>query len=146
MRISLGKVSSILSKVRIQAKEDIKTWLDDRLPYEYAKSLTLIEKLAKRAQEISNSSEDERIVLASLSLIRELDQSKRDLLSSSAIINHTVSWMEATRQKILQSQIDLKSEVAVVTARLDDEEGAAAGADEKQETKEAVKEENEEVF
>jgi hypothetical protein len=139
LKVSPATVNGDLQYMNAIAKAQIKSFIEDRIPLEYAKSLTLLDSIKKQAFDIAAKDSDARVRLQALSLIRDVDASIHNLLTGSHVINQTVAYIESTRLKILQSQADLKSDVAVVTARLDDAaaatEAKAATEDKATETK-----------
>ena len=87
LQVSLGKVSKILHKLNLQAKEEIKSWIDYRTPFEYQKSLMLLEYITKKAIEIV-SANSRSTTLAKLSVTFPMSR-KASYASGETPINLT---------------------------------------------------------
>ncbi|MDQ6864117.1 MAG: hypothetical protein M3044_09860 [Thermoproteota archaeon] len=106
MHVSLGKISSILSKINQDAKEEIKGWVDHVTPMEYKKSLLLIQYIIKKSGEIAEKSNDERCVLQALSVMEQTDQAKRSLLSDTHVINMAISRIEKNKIEEVKQRVE----------------------------------------
>ena len=62
------------------AKENIRSYIDEKIPWEYEKYLTALEGINKKALEISESTENRREKLQALSLAKECVTTKLDLI------------------------------------------------------------------
>ena len=72
-----GKITKILYKLNLQAKEEIKGWFDYRTPFEFQKSLMFLEYIIWKTIEISESIKDERVQLEPMGRIAHIDAQMR---------------------------------------------------------------------
>lgn len=117
MHLSLGKISGILSKVNQDAKQEIKGWVDHVTPMEYKKSLLLLEYITKKASEIAEKSNDERVQLQALSVMEQTDQAKRSLLSDTHVINMAISRIEKNKIEEVKQRVEEKLDEALADER-----------------------------
>jgi transposase len=71
LQVSLGTVNRDLSILRQQARENIKKYIDERLPEEYEKCLVGLNAITKEAWNTAPSTEDKREKIHALSLAKE---------------------------------------------------------------------------
>jgi transposase len=102
LQVSNGTVNSDLSNLRKAAKENIKSYIDEKIPWEYEKCLTALEAINKKAWEISESTENTREKLQALSLAKECVTTKLDLITNSTIIGEAVSFIERSKDRLKQ--------------------------------------------
>jgi hypothetical protein len=69
--------------LRHKAKENIKTYVDQRLPEEYEKCLVGMTAILREAWATSQQTEDKREKLQALSLAKECYSMKLDLLTNA---------------------------------------------------------------
>jgi hypothetical protein len=100
LQVSNGTVNSDLSNLRKAAKENIRSYIDEKIPWEYEKCLTALEGINKKAWEISESTENRREKLQALSLAKECLTTKLDLITNSTIIGEAVSFIERSKEKL----------------------------------------------
>jgi len=70
-----------ISILRQQAKENIRKYIDERLPEEYEKCLVGLNAITKEAWDTSQQTEDKREKIQALSLAKECYSMKLDLLT-----------------------------------------------------------------
>jgi transposase len=102
LQVSNGTVNSDLSHLRKAAKDNIRSYIDEKIPWEYEKCLTALEGISKKAWEISESTENIREKLQALSLAKECVTTKLDLITNSTIIGEAVSFVEKSKEKLKQ--------------------------------------------
>lgn len=102
LQVSNGTVNSDLSHLRKAAKENIRSYIDEKIPWEYEKCLTALEGINKKAWEISESTENTREKLQALSLAKECVTTKLDLITNSTIIGEAVSFIERSKERLKQ--------------------------------------------
>ena len=78
LQVSIGTVNRDLSILRHQAKENIKKYIDERLPEEYEKSLVGLNAILKEAWNTSQQTEDKREKIRHLT---ELPDISRDSMA-----------------------------------------------------------------
>ncbi len=102
LQVSNGTVNSDLSHLRRAAKENIRSYIDEKIPWEYEKCLTALEAINKKAWEISESTENRREKLQALCLAKECVTTKLDLITNSTIIGEAVSFIERSKDRLKQ--------------------------------------------
>ena len=102
LQVSNGTVNSDLSHLRKAAKENIRSYIDEKIPWEYEKCLTALEAINKKAWEISESTENRREKLQALCLAKECVTTKLDLITNSTIIDEAVSFIERSKERLKQ--------------------------------------------
>jgi Trp operon repressor len=80
LQVSIGTVNRDLSVLRQHAKENIKKYIDERLPEEYEKCLVGVTSILKEAWNTATTTEDKREKIQALSLAKECYSMKLDLL------------------------------------------------------------------
>jgi len=105
LQVSLGFISNILHEIHQQSKIEVRNWINDLMPTQLRQSLMLHDFILSQASAISENSRDERVRLQALSLLRETDQAKRDLLTDSSVINEAISYIEKRKMKQSASEM-----------------------------------------
>jgi hypothetical protein len=89
-----------IAYLRLQAKENIKKYIDERLPEEYEKCLVRLNAITKEAWNTAANTEDKREKIEALSLAKECYSMKLDLLTNATIVDectmHVDWWIECT--------------------------------------------------
>ena len=71
LQVSIGTVNRDLSILKQQAKDNIKKYIDERLPEEYEKCLVGLTAITKEAWNTAHNTEDKREKIHALSLAKE---------------------------------------------------------------------------
>ena len=71
LQVGLGTVNRDLSYLRNQAKDNVKKYIDERLPEEYKKCLVGLNSIVKEAWSTSQQTQDRREKIQALSLAKE---------------------------------------------------------------------------
>ena len=79
LQVGIGTVNRDLSYLRQQAKENIRRYIDERLPEEYEKCLVGLTVILREAWSTSQQAEDRREKIQALSLAKECYSMKLDL-------------------------------------------------------------------
>ena len=98
LQVSNGTVNRDLSVLRQQAKENIKRYIDERLPEEYEKCLVGLNAITKEAWNTSQSSEDKREKIQALSLVKECYSMKLDLLTNATVVDDAIRFVSQKSQ------------------------------------------------
>jgi hypothetical protein len=102
LHVSNGTVNSDLSHLRKATKQNIRSYIDEKILWEYEKCLTALEAINRKAWEISENTENRREKLQALSLAKECVTTKLDLITNSTIIGEAVSFVEKSKKKLKQ--------------------------------------------
>jgi hypothetical protein len=79
-----------LAYLRQQVKENIKRYIDERLPEEYEKYLVGLNAITREAWEIAQSTEDRRERIQALSLAKECYYMKLDILTNATVVDDAI--------------------------------------------------------
>ena len=91
--VSVGTVNRDLSILRQQAKENIKRYIDERLPEEYEKCLVGLNAITKEAWNTAQQTEDKREKIQALSLAKECYSMKLDLLTNATVVDDAIRFV-----------------------------------------------------
>ena len=80
LKISQSTINRDMSYLRQQAKENIKRYIDERLPEEYEKCLVGLNAITREAWNTAQNTEDKREKIQALSLAKECYSMKLDYL------------------------------------------------------------------
>ncbi|MFL6420718.1 MAG: hypothetical protein ACJ71P_15120 [Nitrososphaeraceae archaeon] len=86
LQVGLATVNRDISYLRQQAKENIKRYIDERLPEEYEKCLVGLNAITKEAWDTTHNPEYKREKIHALSLAKECYSMKLDLLTKGRLI------------------------------------------------------------
>jgi hypothetical protein len=93
LQVSVGTVNRDLSILRQQAKENIKKYIDERLPEEYEKCLVGLTAITKEAWNTAQNTEDKREKIQALSLAKECYSMKLDLLTNATVVDDAMRFV-----------------------------------------------------
>ena len=93
LQVSNGTVNRDLSILRQQAKENIKRYIDERLPEEYEKCLVGLNAITKEAWITAENTEDKREKIQALSLAKECYSMKLDLLTNATVVDDAIRFV-----------------------------------------------------
>ena len=80
--------------LRQQASENIREYIDKRLPEEYDKVLTGLTTILREAWTATHKTEDTKEKISALSLAKEVYSTKLDLLTNADVVSHAVKFIE----------------------------------------------------
>jgi predicted transcriptional regulator len=83
LQISQSTINRDITYLIQQAKENIKRYIDERLPEEYEKCLVGLNAITREAWNAANQTEDKREKIQALSLAKECYSMKLDLLTDA---------------------------------------------------------------
>jgi predicted transcriptional regulator len=106
LQISQPTINRDIAYLRQQAKENIKRYIDERLPEEYEKCLVGLTAITKEAWNTANQTEDKREKIQALSLAKECYSMKLDLLTNATIIDDAIRFVF---QKSIHKTVSLDS-------------------------------------
>jgi hypothetical protein len=79
--------------LRQQSKDNIRRYIDERLPEEYEKCLVGITSILKEAWNTSQTTEDARETIQALSLAKECYSMKLDLLTNATVVDDAIRFV-----------------------------------------------------
>jgi hypothetical protein len=110
-RISHGAIGNEQMFLRQKAKENIKTYVDQRLSEEYEKCLVGTNSILKEAWNTAANTEDKRENIQALSLAKECYSMKLDLLTNATVVDDAirfVSGKDKDKENLKSSSNDSK--------------------------------------
>jgi predicted transcriptional regulator len=93
IQISQPTVNRDLSYLRQHAKNNIKKYIDERLPEEYEKCLVGLTAILREAWITSQQTEDKREKIQALSLAKDCYSMKLDLLTNATVIDDAIRFV-----------------------------------------------------
>jgi hypothetical protein len=92
LQVGLATVNRDISYLRNEAKDNIKRYIDERLPEEYEKCLVGLNAITKEAWNTSQQTEDRREKMQALSLAKECYSMKLDLLTNATVVEDAIRF------------------------------------------------------
>ncbi len=102
LQLDKSIISRDIAHLRIQAKENIKNYINERLPEEYEKCLVGITSIMKEAWNTSEGTEDNREKIQALSLAKDCYSMKLDLLANATIVDDVIKFIETEKKNDIQ--------------------------------------------
>jgi hypothetical protein len=99
LQVGLATVNRDISYLRQQSKENIKKYVDERLPEEYEICLVGLTSITKEAWKIQQSTEDKREKIQALSLAKECYSMKLDLLTNATVVDDAIRFVSSNKSK-----------------------------------------------
>jgi hypothetical protein len=93
LQVDKSIVCRDLSVLRQQAKDNIKKYIDERLPEEYEKCLVGLTAITREAWNTAASTEDKREKIQALSLAKECYSMKLDLLTNATVVDDAIRFV-----------------------------------------------------
>jgi predicted transcriptional regulator len=93
LQISQPTINRDISFLRQQAKENIKRYVDERLPEEYEKCLVGLNAITKEAWNTAQQTEDKREKMQALSLAKDCYSMKLDLLTNATVVDDAIRFV-----------------------------------------------------
>jgi predicted transcriptional regulator len=104
LQVASGTVGYDQLFLRQKARENIKTYVDERLPEEYEKCLVGINSILKEAWTTAQSTEDKREKIQALSLAKECYSMRLDLLTNATVVDDAIRFVsQKSREKLKSS-------------------------------------------
>jgi predicted transcriptional regulator len=99
LQMSQPTINRDLSYLRQQAKENIKKYIDERLPEEYEKCLVGLNAITKEAWTTADNTEDRREKIQALSSAKECYSMKLDLLTNATVVDDAIRFVSSHRPR-----------------------------------------------
>jgi predicted transcriptional regulator len=99
LQISQPTINRDMTYLRQQAKENIKKYIDERLPEEYEKCLVGLNAITREACNAAHDTEDKREKIQALSLAKECYSMKLDLLTNATVVDDAISFVSSQKSK-----------------------------------------------
>jgi Trp operon repressor len=99
LQVGLATVNRDILHLRNQAKDNIKQYIDERLPEEYEKCLVGLNAITKEAWNTAQNTEDKREKIQALSLAKECYSMKLDLLTNATVVDDAIRFVLSQQQR-----------------------------------------------
>jgi hypothetical protein len=110
LQISQPTINRDTTFLRQQAKQNIKKYIDERLPEEYEKCLVGLNAITKETWNTANNTEDKREKIQALSLAKECYSMKLDLLTNAIVVDDAIRFVSDRTKEKLKSSISKSNE------------------------------------
>ena len=106
LQISQPTINRDITYLRQQARENIRKYIDERLPEEYEKCLVGLTAILREAWNTAQSTEDKREKIHALSLAKECYSMKLDLLTNATVVDDAIRFVSQKAIEKLKSSND----------------------------------------
>jgi hypothetical protein len=103
LHVSIGTVNRDLSILRHQAKDNIRRYIDERLPEEYEKCMVGLSAILKEAWTTSRETEDKRGKIQALSLAKDCYFMKLELLTNATVVDEAIRFVSQKANEKVES-------------------------------------------
>ena len=93
LQISQPTINRDMTYLRQQAKENIKKYIDERLPEEYEKCLVGLNAITREAWNTAHDPEYKKEKIQALSLAKECYSMKLDLLTNATVVDDAIRFV-----------------------------------------------------
>ena len=98
LQVSLATINSDIQFLRQQAKENIRRYIDEKLPFEYQKCMVGLDAILRKTWDIANSKENlGRDRLQAVSIGMQAYGMKIDLLTNATVVDRAVRFVDNHR-------------------------------------------------
>ena len=98
LQISQPTVNRDLQYLRQEAKENIRRYIDEKLPFEYQKCLVGLDAILRKTWDIANSMENlDKDRLQAISVGMQAYAMKIDLLTNATVVQKAIDFVERNR-------------------------------------------------
>jgi hypothetical protein len=98
LQISESTISRDLDYLRQQSKDNIRRYIDERLPEEYEKCLVGLTAILREAWTTSQHTEDRREKIQALSLAKDCYSMKLDLLTNATVVDDAIRFVSESEK------------------------------------------------
>jgi hypothetical protein len=97
LQVDKSIVCMDIAYLRQQSKDNIKKYIDERLPEEYEKCMIGLTSILKEAWTTSLQTEDKREKIQALSLAKECYSMKLDLLTNATVVDDAIRFVSSNK-------------------------------------------------
>ncbi|MFL6434120.1 MAG: hypothetical protein ACJ71O_10350 [Nitrososphaeraceae archaeon] len=99
LQISRPTITRDIQYLNECAKQNIKKYIDERLPEEYEKCLVGLTAITREAWNTAHNTEDKREKIQALSLAKECYSIKLDLLTNATVVDDAIRFVSSNKFK-----------------------------------------------
>ena len=101
LQVGLATVNRDMSCLRNQAKNNIKRYIDEKLPEEYEVCLVGLTAILREAWNTSQQAQDKEEKIQALSLVKECYSMKLELLTNSNVVDDAIRFVsDKSKEKL----------------------------------------------
>jgi hypothetical protein len=101
LQVSLATINSDLQYLREEARENIRRYIDEKLPLEYQKCLVGLEAILSKTWDIANNADfAEKDRLQAVSVGMQAYNMKIDLLTNATVVERAVHFLEKKEVRV----------------------------------------------
>jgi hypothetical protein len=142
LQLHPSTISLDVQFLKEQAQRDLQTHVQERLPLEYARAMTGMNNVLKRASEILDQATDNKVKLEAMKLLMDLYKSVMSLATDGGIVERAMKIVKGLEQEDI-SKVKMSSDED--EEDLEDEEGIEDEEITVNDEDEILKEEEEEL-
>jgi hypothetical protein len=105
LQISRPTISRDIQYLSQCAKQNIKKYIDERLPEEYEKCMVGLTAILREAWTTAQNSEDKREKIQALSLAKECYSMKLDLLTNATVVDDAIKFVTSSESDISKEKV-----------------------------------------
>src|ERR671935_3181518 len=106
LQVDMSIISRDVYFLRQQSKDNIKRYIDERLPEEYEKCLVGLNAITKEAWNTAQNTEDKREKIQALSLAKECYSMKLELLTNATVVDDAIRFVSSKTKANLKSSTE----------------------------------------
>jgi hypothetical protein len=99
LQVGLATVNRDISYLRHQSKQNIRRYIDERLPEEYEKCMVGPTSILREAWNTATNAQDKREKIQALSLAKDCYSMKLDLLTNATVVDDAIRFVEEKSAK-----------------------------------------------
>src|ERR687888_1654129 len=103
LQVGLATVNRDISYLRDEAKDNIKKYIDERLPEEYEKCFVGLTAITKEAWNTAHNPEYKREKIQALSLAKECYSMKLELLTNATVVDDAIRFVSEKCKSEIES-------------------------------------------
>jgi len=104
LRISQPTINRDLTYLRKQSKQNIKKYIDERLPEEYERCMVGLTSILREAWITATKAQDKREKIQALSLAKECYAMKLDLLTNATVVDDAIRFISFRNDDIKEKE------------------------------------------
>jgi Bacterial regulatory protein, arsR family len=93
LRVDKSIISRDISYLRQQSKDNIRKYIDERLPEEYEKCMVGLTSILREAWNTAQNTQDKRERIQALSLAKECYSMKLELLTNAIVVDDAIKFV-----------------------------------------------------
>jgi hypothetical protein len=99
LQISRPTITKDIQYLRECARQNVKKYIDERLPEEYEKCIVGLTAILREAWNTTHNTEDKREKIQALSLAKDCYSMKLDLLTNATVVDDAIRFVSSNKSK-----------------------------------------------